>query len=86
MEATDLRDKIHALLGYLDRELSDPMHADYSLQPATVYCKFKKRKICDKGNLEAIRVCQLDSEARFSSWALGPYCVDWTVFCHLVPA
>jgi hypothetical protein len=83
MQATEPRDKIFALLGYVDLELPEPMQADYSLPLSTVYCKFTMREICDKSNLDAICVRNTNHELQHSSWALGPHGADRSIFCEL---
>jgi hypothetical protein len=38
-QCTDPRDKVFALLGLINNDLSEPMAADYSMSPCMVYCK-----------------------------------------------
>jgi hypothetical protein len=84
MQATEPRDKIFALLAFVDCELPEPMQADYSLPVSTVFCKFTMREICHKNNLRALRVRQSGRDAQGSSWAIGPYGVERSVLCYWV--
>jgi hypothetical protein len=82
MQASEPRDKIFAVLAFVNCKLAEPMQADYSLPVSTIYCKFTMTQICYRNNLGALRVRQSGEEFQDSSWALGPCGVEPSVLYY----
>jgi hypothetical protein len=61
-EQTDLKDKLYAMLGLLDREVAHHITPDYNLPPWKVFASFPKAMITATGRLDILRQCTLEDE------------------------
>jgi hypothetical protein len=61
-EQTDLKDKLYAILGLLDRDIVRHITPDYDLPLWKVFTSFPKAMITATGHLDILRQCILEDE------------------------
>ena len=71
--ATNLRDKVYALLGLMDTRLASQIAPNYGSSIADVFIAVASSNISISGNLEILRDCNPWGKANAPSW-----CPDWT--------